>query len=108
MRVRLRPPPGPMAFGVIMYALNSEKAKVLYDGIDSSGGYYRGHAVKDRRSLPSEELENKFIKEVTAAGLDGLKGHRSVGGLRTLIYNAIPKAGLEKLVELRGDFQRKN
>jgi phosphoserine aminotransferase len=98
-----------------MYALNREKAKVLYDGIDSSDGYYRGHAEKDCRSLmnvtfrlPSEELENKFIKEATAAGLDGLKGHRSVGGLRASIYNAFPKAGVEKLVEFMGDFQRKN
>jgi phosphoserine aminotransferase len=98
-----------------MYALNSEKAKVLYDGIDSSDGYYRGHAEKDCRSLmnitfrlPSEELENKFIKEATAAGLDGLKGHRSVGGLRASIYNAFPKAGVEKLVEFMGEFQRKN
>jgi phosphoserine aminotransferase len=98
-----------------MYALNKEKAKTLYDGIDSSDGYYRGHAEKDCRSLmnvtfrlPSEELENKFIKEATAAGLDGLKGHRSVGGLRASIYNAFPKAGVEKLVEFMGEFQRKN
>jgi phosphoserine aminotransferase len=98
-----------------MYALNKEKAKVLYDRIDSSDGYYRGHAEKDCRSLmnvtfrlPSEELENKFIKEATAAGLDGLKGHRSVGGLRASIYNAFPKAGVEKLVEFMGEFAKKN
>jgi phosphoserine aminotransferase len=95
-----------------MYALNKEKAKILYAGIDSSDGYYRGHAEKDCRSftfrLPSEELENKFIKEATAAELDGLKGHRSVGGLRASIYNAFPKAGVEKLVEFMGEFQRKN
>ncbi len=98
-----------------MHALNKEKAKILYDAIDSSDGYYRGHAEKDCRSLmnvtfrlPSEELENKFIKEATAAGLDGLKGHRSVGGLRASIYNAFPKAGVEKLVEFMNEFQKNN
>jgi phosphoserine aminotransferase len=98
-----------------VYALNQEKAKILYDAIDSSDGYYRGHAEKDCRSLmnvtlrlPSEELENKFVKESTAAGLDGLKGHRSVGGLRASIYNAFPRAGVEKLVEFMSEFQRKN
>ncbi len=98
-----------------MRALNEEKAGILYDAIDSSDGYYRGHAEKDCRSLmnvtfrlPSEELENKFVKDATAAGLDGLKGHRSVGGLRASIYNAFPKAGVEKLVEFMGEFARKN
>jgi phosphoserine aminotransferase len=98
-----------------MHALNKEKAKILYDAIDSSDGYYRGHAEKDCRSLmnvtfrlPSEELENKFIKEATAGGLDGLKGHRSVGGLRASIYNAFPKTGVERLVEFMGEFQRRN
>ncbi len=98
-----------------IHAINKEKAKVLYDAIDSSDGYYRGHAEKDCRSLmnvtfrlPSEELENKFVKEATAVGLDGLKGHRSVGGLRASIYNAFPKAGVEKLVEFMGEFQKSN
>jgi phosphoserine aminotransferase len=96
-----------------MHALNKEKARILYDAIDSSDGYYRGHAEKDCRSLmnvtfrlPGEELENRFIKEATAAGLDGLKGHRSVGGLRASIYNAFPKAGVEKLVEFMNEFQK--
>jgi phosphoserine aminotransferase len=96
-----------------MHVLNKEKAKILYDAIDTSDGYYHGHAEKDCRSLmnvtlrlPSEELENKFIKEATAAGLDGLKGHRSVGGLRASIYNAFPKAGVEKLVEFMNEFQK--
>jgi phosphoserine aminotransferase len=95
-------------------ALNQEKAGLLYDAIDGSDGYYRGHAEKDCRSLmnvtfrlPSEELEKRFIKEATAAGLDGLKGHRSVGGLRASIYNAFPKAGIEKLVEFMADFQKR-
>jgi phosphoserine aminotransferase len=98
-----------------IHALNKEKAKLLYDAIDSSDGYFRGHAEKDCRSLmnvtfrlPSEELENKLVKEATAVGLDGLKGHRSVGGLRASIYNAFPKAGVEKLVEFMSEFQKSN
>ena len=96
-------------------AMNKEKAAVLYKAIDASDNYYRGHAEADCRSqmnvtfrLPSEDLEKKFIKEATAAGLDGLKGHRSVGGLRASIYNAFPKAGVEKLVEFMADFQKNN
>lgn len=96
-------------------AANQEKASLLYKAIDASDGYYRGHAESNCRSLmnvtfrlPSEELEKKFIKEATAAGLDGLKGHRSVGGLRASIYNAFPKAGVEKLVEFMADFQKQN
>lgn len=96
-------------------AMNQEKAAILYKAIDASDNYYRGHAEADCRSLmnvtfrlPSEDLEKKFIKEATAAGLDGLKGHRSVGGLRASIYNAFPKAGVEKLVEFMADFQKNN
>lgn len=98
-----------------MYKLNLEKANILYDCIDTSGGYFRGHAENDSRSLmnitfnlPSEELEKKLIKEATAAGFDGLKGHRSVGGLRASIYNAFPKKGVEDLVSFMKDFQTKN
>ena len=76
--------------------VNERKAGKLYAEIDRTG-FYRGHAAADSRSrmnvtfrLPSEELEKKFAKESTAAGLDGLKGHRSVGGLRASIYNAFP------------------
>ena len=70
---------------------------------------------KDSRSLmnvtfrlPSEELEKKFVKEATAAGLDGLKGHRSVGGMRASIYNAFPEAGVDALVEFMREFERRN
>ncbi len=98
-----------------MYALNKEKAKLLYDCIDNSGGFYRGHAQPDSRSLmnvtfrlPSEELEKKLISEATKAGFDGLKGHRSVGGLRASIYNAFPKKGVEDLVAFMNDFKSKN
>ena len=58
--------------------------------------------------LPSEDLEKRFVKEATAAGLDGLKGHRSVGGLRASIYNAFPREGVEALVSFMKEFERKN
>lgn len=90
---------------------NEAKAKVLYDAIDASDGFYCGHADRDVRSamnvtfnLPSEELEKKFAEEATAAGLDGLKGHRSVGGIRASIYNAFPEEGVHALVAFMNDF----
>ena len=58
--------------------------------------------------LPSEELENTFVKESTAAGFDGLKGHRSVGGMRASIYNAFPEAGIDALVSFMQEFEKKN
>jgi phosphoserine aminotransferase len=93
---------------------NARKADTLYAEIDRTG-YYRGHAKKDARSrmnvtfrLPSEELEKKFAKDATAAGLDGLKGHRSVGGIRASIYNAFPEAGVDALVAFMKEFEKKN
>ncbi|HET6973486.1 MAG TPA: 3-phosphoserine/phosphohydroxythreonine transaminase [Pyrinomonadaceae bacterium] len=93
---------------------NDEKAQLLYDAIDATD-FYRGHADVDCRSpmnvtfrLPSEELEKKFASEATAQGLDGLKGHRSVGGIRASIYNAFPRAGVEALVSFMKDFERRN
>jgi len=93
---------------------NDEKARLLYDAIDATD-FYRGHADVDCRSpmnvtfrLPSEELEKKFAAEATAQGLDGLKGHRSVGGIRASIYNAFPRAGVEALVSFMKDFERRN
>jgi phosphoserine aminotransferase len=98
-----------------MYKINKEKAAVLYKCIDESGGYYKGHADKDSRSLmnitfnlTTEDLEKKLVSEATAAGFDGLRGHRSVGGLRASIYNAFPKKGVEDLVSFMKDFQKKN
>ncbi len=98
-----------------MYKTNKEKAEILYNCIDNSNGFYKGHAQKDSRSLmnvtfnlATEELEKKLISEATAAGFDGLKGHRSVGGLRASIYNAFPKKGLEDLVVFMKEFQSKN
>ena len=94
---------------------NAEKAKLLYDAIDGSEGFYRSHARSDSRSLmnvafrlPTEEQEKLFVAEATGKGLDGLKGHRSVGGIRASIYNAFPKAGVETLVSFMKDFQRRN
>lgn len=93
---------------------NDDKAGLLYDAIDATD-FYRGHADLDCRSpmnvtfrLPSEELEKKFASEATAQGLDGLKGHRSVGGIRASIYNAFPRAGVEALVSFMKDFERRN
>lgn len=98
----------------VMARENEEKARILYEAIDATD-FYRGHADPDARSqmnvtfrLPSEELEKQFVKEATAAGLDGLKGHRSVGGLRASIYNAFPRAGVEALVSFMREFERKN
>ena len=94
--------------------LNARKAEKLYAEIDRTG-FYRGHAQKDSRSrmnvtfrLGSEELEKKFAKEATAAGLDGLKGHRSVGGLRASIYNAFPEPGIDALVDFMRNFEKQN
>ena len=94
--------------------VNQRKADKLYAEIDRSG-FYKGHAAKDSRSrmnvtfrLGSEELEKKFTKDATAAGLDGLKGHRSVGGIRASIYNAFPEAGVDALVEFMREFEKKN
>ena len=97
-----------------MHRENEAKAGLLYDAIDATE-FYRGHAARESRSLmnvtfrlPSEELEKQFVTEATAAKLDGLKGHRSVGGLRASIYNAFPRAGVEALVEFMKEFERKN
>jgi len=93
---------------------NEEKAQLLYDVIDATD-FYRGHADVDCRSLmnvtfrlPDQELEKKFVPEATAQGLDGLKGHRSVGGIRASIYNAFPRAGVEALVSFMKDFERRH
>jgi phosphoserine aminotransferase len=94
--------------------INERKAAKLYAEIDRTG-FYRGTAAQDSRSLmnvtfrlPSEELEKAFVKESTTAGLDGLKGHRSVGGIRASIYNAFPEEGVEALVQFMREFERKN
>ncbi len=98
-----------------MYKINLAKAKMLYDAIDNSDGYYIGSAAKEDRSLmnvtfnlKSEELEKKIIAEATEKGFSGLKGHRSVGGLRASIYNAFPTRGVEDLVQFMADFKANN
>ncbi len=93
---------------------NESKAMLLYDYIDQSD-FFRGTVQPDSRSrmnvcfrAPTEELESKFISEATKRGLDGLKGHRSVGGMRASIYNACPWAAVETLVTFMKEFERAN
>lgn len=93
---------------------NEEKAKILYDFLDESS-LFRGTVAKEDRSLMnvpfvtgSDELDAKFVAEAKAAGLENLKGHRSVGGMRASIYNAMPKEGVEKLVAFMREFEEKN
>jgi phosphoserine aminotransferase len=95
--------------------INAEKAGLLYQTIDQSGGFYRGHAQLESRSamnvpfrMPTEELEKRFAKEAETQGLIGLKGHRSVGGLRASLYNALPLASVKALVDFMVEFQRTN
>jgi len=94
---------------------NQAKAELLYKTLDASGGYFRPHARPDSRSwmnvtfrLPTPELEEKFAKEATAEGLDGLKGHRSVGGMRASLYNAVTLESVRALVAFMDEFRRKN
>ena len=94
---------------------NDAKAKTIYDAIDGSGGFYRGHAKSCCRStmnvtfrLPDEGLEKTFVEETKAVGMSGLKGHRSVGGIRASIYNAFPSAGCDTLAAFMADFAAKN
>ena len=95
--------------------VNKKKADLVYGVIDNSDGFYKGHADKDSRSfmnvtfrLPNEELEKKFVAEALENGLSGVKGHRSVGGMRTSIYNAMPYEGCEKLADFMEKFQKAN
>lgn len=92
-----------------------EKAQMLYRMIDSSGGYYRNPVDKNSRSpmnivwrLPDEDLELKFIQEAEKEGLSGLKGHRSVGGCRASVYNAMPVEGVQALISFMKQFMEKN
>lgn len=97
-----------------MYEINMKKAKILYDYLDSSS-MFRGTVVPQDRSLmnvpfvtDSDELNAKFIKEAKAAGFVNLKGHRTVGGMRASIYNAMPVEGVEKLVAFMKEFEKNN
>jgi phosphoserine aminotransferase len=93
---------------------NREKAQAIYDALAATG-FYGAHAGEGSRSLmnvtfrtPSKELDAKFVKEAEAAGFSGLKGHRSVGGMRASIYNAFPKSGCDALASFMQDFAAKN
>jgi phosphoserine aminotransferase len=95
--------------------INDEKAKTIYATIDNSNGYYKGTAaLKDRSKmnvtfrLPSEELEEKFINDAKKAGFIGLKGHRSVGGCRASLYNAMSLAGVRELTQFMEKFAGEN
>ena len=124
----------PPTFGIYMFSLtlkwikekggieaiekmNEEKAKVLYDAIDNSNGFYVGHATKDSRSLMNvsfnikdkdAKLEAELVKRATDRGMIGLKGHRSIGGLRASIYNAMSIEGVQTLVALMEEFAQEN
>jgi phosphoserine aminotransferase len=98
-----------------MSAINEAKAKTLYDVIDGSDGFYQGHARLSDRSImnvtfkmTTSELDAKFVAEADEAGLSTLKGHRSVGGIRASIYNAMPVEGVEALAAFMKDFAAKN
>jgi phosphoserine aminotransferase len=97
-----------------MAALNRQKASLLYDFLDA-GGFYRATAEPSSRSLMNvtfrlltEELENKFVQQALANGLGGLKGHRSVGGCRASLYNAVTVEAVEALVAFMKDFEKEN
>jgi phosphoserine aminotransferase len=94
---------------------NEEKANIVYQTIDASGGFYTGHAAPEARSkmnitfrLPTEALEDTFAKEAKKQNMIGLKGHRSVGGMRASTYNALPLESVQALAEFMQEFQRKN
>lgn len=95
-------------------AINEKKANLLYGCIDNSGLYQGTAAIQDRSNmnvtfkLDSEEMDRRFIKEATDSGFVGLKGHRSVGGCRASIYNAMSLEGVEKLVDFMKEFEKKN
>ena len=95
--------------------INRKKAKLLYDIIDKSDGFYKGHARPDSRSLmnvtfnlPTPELEAKCVAEGLQKDLVGLKGHRSIGGMRASIYNAMPIEGVQALVDFLTEFKENN
>jgi len=96
-------------------AVNAEKARILYEAIDGSGGYYANPVDPDCRSrmnvpftLAAPELDAVFLAEAKAAGLMSLKGHKSVGGMRASIYNAVALEGVKVLVDFMNDFAKRN
>lgn len=94
---------------------NQEKAAIVYDAIDESNGFYRGHAAKDSRSLmnvtfnlPTPELEAQFVAAAAEQALIGIKGHRSIGGCRASLYNAVTEEGCRALADFMKDFHKKH
>jgi phosphoserine aminotransferase len=94
---------------------NSDKAKLIYDAIDSSGGFYKGVARADSRShmnitfrTANEDLDKKFVTESAKQEMDGLKGHRDAGGMRASVYNAFPLQGCKALADFMRDFAQRN
>jgi phosphoserine aminotransferase len=102
--------------GVAEFARRSErKSHALYAAIDGSGGFYRNEVAANARSrmnvpffLPDAGLDARFVAESRAAGMIGLKGHKAVGGIRASIYNAVPVAAVDALVDFMRDFQARN
>ena len=97
-----------------MKEINEKKAKILYDFLDESK-LFKGTVEKESRSLLNvpfitgdKDLDAQFIKEAKEAGFENLKGHRSVGGMRASIYNAMPVEGVEKLVQFMKEFEERN
>ena len=98
----------------VMKERNEKKAKLVYDYLDQST-FYKAHSDKENRSLmnvtfttTNKDLDAKFVKESIEAGMTNLKGHRSVGGIRASIYNAMPYEGVEKLVAFMKEFEENN
>ena len=95
-----------------MAAINERKAQALYRAIDASGFYANPVRPQDRSwmnvpfTLADASLDAEFLKQAEAAGLSTLKGHRSVGGMRASIYNAMPEAGVQALIEFMAEFER--
>jgi len=94
---------------------NADKAKLIYDAIDSSKGFYKGVARPDSRShmnitfrTASEDLDKTFVTEAAKLEMDGLKGHRDAGGMRASVYNAFPVEGCRVLAQFMGDFAKRN
>ena len=94
---------------------NRAKAEIVYAALEGCGGFYACHAGEGSRSLmnvtfrtPSAELDGKLVKEAERAGFSGLKGHRSVGGMRASLYNAFPREGCEALAQFLREFAQQN
>jgi len=98
-----------------MHGTNREKAALLYEAIDGSEAFYRGRAAAEARSLmnvtfrlPGEDIERAFVSEATANGLAELKGHRSVGGIRASLYDAMPPEGVRELGAFMNEFRTRH